>query len=495
MSKTVRAAGKALDTLVTQFAQPLACLRELVQNSIDARTNRIEIELRQSPADKCYILSVSDTGEGMTRDIVESQLTRLFASSKENDLTKVGKFGIGFVSVFALEPQAVVVDTGRDGQSWRVLFGPERDYQLIASDQHLEGTCVSLYLNSNRWKFTQLEKDVRSTLAFWCRHCRTEIIFQGQSLSEPFELEADFTHHYEESGTRLVLALANKAQAPFGYYNQGLTLLEGEGGPLPFLSFKLDSRYFEHTLTRDNLIENEDYQKAQRILRREALEVYPQKLFERLRQDPQSDLWKWLLSLKELGVSWYKEALFPDLWGTFHSLESLQKGQVFFQDQPTALAEAVHSPRGKIWVFPEHPSMLNFLKENAVPVQSLQREWGLSQEVRAQAGEELWQLFLKLAKAATSRRPILVQWQGSQEQLPFLWIGPIGAVRWSQSAGPKDPIQINVGDPLLGQLQRLAAWNQNLAAQVLVQHLLLLEADNKREQLALKITEMSLSQL
>jgi hypothetical protein len=59
----------------------------------------------------------------MNREIIEKQLTRLFSSAKDGDRTKIGKFGIGFVSVFAIDPHIVCVDTSRDGEHWRVLFG------------------------------------------------------------------------------------------------------------------------------------------------------------------------------------------------------------------------------------------------------------------------------------------------------------------------------------------------------------------------------------
>jgi hypothetical protein len=492
MAKKVRAAGKALDTLVSQFAQPLACLRELVQNAIDARTNRVDVSLRHSQADQCYILSVADTGEGMTREIIESQLTRLFASNKENDLTKVGKFGIGFVSVFALNPQAVVVDTGRDGESWRVLFGPDRTFQLISSEDKFEGTSVTLYLPQNRHKLNVLEKEVRDTLAFWCRHCRTEINLNGQSISESFSVKSPFFHLYEETGTRLVLAAVPSARADFGYYNQGLTLLEGDEGPIPHLTFKLDSRYFEHTLTRDNLVENEDFHKAQKILRREALEVYPKKLFEKLREAPQPELWPILGHIHRLGIHWEKEPLFKDLWGQFHSLESLQKGHLYYHEQIDALAEAVHQPKLGQWVFPPRDGQKEFLHQQGLNPRPLIQEWGLSFAAESAEWEPLWNRVVKLAKLVTPRHLQLVNWFGSQEQLPFLWTGALGAVRWSNLAGPKDPILVNQQDALLAKLLRLASWNQALAAQVLVQHLLLLEADSKRQELALKVTEMSL---
>src|SRR5688572_2286957 len=110
-------AEQALTNLVNQFARPLDFVRELVQNAIDAGSPRIAVTVAwQAPAggerDGVLRLSVEDWGEGMDEAIIDLELTRLFASSKENDLTKIGKFGIGFTSIFALRPEAVLLRTG-----------------------------------------------------------------------------------------------------------------------------------------------------------------------------------------------------------------------------------------------------------------------------------------------------------------------------------------------------------------------------------------------
>ena len=135
----------ALDRLVNQFADPFAFLRELVQNAVDAGTD--EVDVRFAWADGRAVVHVDDWGSGMTRAIIESQLTRLFSSSKDGDRTKIGKFGIGFVSVFAIEPQAVCVDTSRDGEHWRVIFGEDRSFRLVRREEPVEGTKIQIFKN------------------------------------------------------------------------------------------------------------------------------------------------------------------------------------------------------------------------------------------------------------------------------------------------------------------------------------------------------------
>ena len=50
-----------------------------------------------------------------SREIIETKLTRLFSSQKDGDRTKIGKFGIGFVSVFAIGPDVVAARLVAEG--------------------------------------------------------------------------------------------------------------------------------------------------------------------------------------------------------------------------------------------------------------------------------------------------------------------------------------------------------------------------------------------
>jgi hypothetical protein len=282
----------ALDLLVEQFSQPLAFLRELVQNSLDAGTNRVDVRVHHDAGQGCAVVEVADTGEGMDREIIDHQLTRLFASSKEGDFTKIGKFGIGFVSVFAVKPRAVVVDTGRAGQAWRVLFHPDRTFDRIVLDEPIDGTRVRVYVEMPRSALSKFRRDCRETLVFWCRHCEVEVCFDGVPLNQPFSLEAPYQFRHTGPGTEVVVAPSDPVDAFFGFYNQGLTLFEGRGSPLPGVSFKVRSRYLEHTLTRDQVLQDENHRKAMRVVEEAAFIHMPRHLMERLGQTPTPELWK-----------------------------------------------------------------------------------------------------------------------------------------------------------------------------------------------------------
>ena len=137
-----------LEQLVSQFVDPLCFLRELVQNAIDAGSTKIDVTCTfedDSPllavagglvaADASHgkaaelgtaIIRVVDFGEGMDGHIIDTRLTRLFSSDKEGDRTKLGKFGTGFISVFALQltdGHPAFVATGALGFSALLRFG------------------------------------------------------------------------------------------------------------------------------------------------------------------------------------------------------------------------------------------------------------------------------------------------------------------------------------------------------------------------------------
>ena len=67
----------------------------------------------------------------MTRAIVEGPLLTLFESSKESDSTKIGKYGIGFVSVFAIEPdRASTCARGAANEAWVVRLFGDHSFEL-----------------------------------------------------------------------------------------------------------------------------------------------------------------------------------------------------------------------------------------------------------------------------------------------------------------------------------------------------------------------------
>jgi molecular chaperone HtpG len=286
-----------LTQLVHQFSDPLAFYRELIQNSIDAGSTRIEVTLSFQPGPPgsprgVAVAAVQDWGEGMNRQIIEKYLLTVFRSSKEGDLTKIGKFGIGFLSVFAPGPELVVVDTGRDGEDWRILFRPDLSYELLRGPEPVEGTRVRLHKEMGPAEYSAFAARSREAVARWCRHAGAEVTFAAggaaglpppapESVRAPFVVDAPFQVEYREEGTAVVAGPAYDLPPAGGFYNRGLTLLETSEELVPGVTFKVASRYLEHTLTRDNVRRDRGFTKVLELVRRLA----DGPLADRLRQE------------------------------------------------------------------------------------------------------------------------------------------------------------------------------------------------------------------
>lgn len=280
--------------LVHQFSDPFAFYRELIQNSIDAGSARIEVRLRFTPSAAAGTATavVQDWGEGMNRQVIDQYLLTKFRSSKENDLTKIGKFGIGFLSVFAPAPDAVVVETGKDGEFWRLLFKPDLTWELLDSPEPFEGTTVTLHKAMSASDYLAFAARSERSVRAWCRHSESDVAFAAGGpdgappaepalVREPLAVEAPFQVEYREEGTQIVAGPSPRHPPKVGLYNRGLTLMELEEDLVPGVTFKILSRYLEHTLTRDNVRRDRHFERAIALVKRLADTA----LLERLRLD------------------------------------------------------------------------------------------------------------------------------------------------------------------------------------------------------------------
>lgn len=267
--------GEALETLVHQFADPWSFLRELIQNALDAGSPEIDVRIDYEPdedPDQPGVMTVEiiDAGAGMDREIIDTRLTRLFSSSKDGDYTKIGRFGIGFVSVFAIEPDLVCLDTGRNGEYWRVLFKADRSFERIVLDQPTEGTTIRIYKRCGIDELEHARVRAQEILEYWCKHARADIRLDDELISRPMTLDGHCVIEHDEDETRVLVAYVPEREALRGYYHVGLTLHEEHDDRLPHVAFKIDSRYLEHTLTRDNVIRDDNFAKAMAIVGRLA---------------------------------------------------------------------------------------------------------------------------------------------------------------------------------------------------------------------------------
>ncbi|MCX4240333.1 ATP-binding protein [Paraliomyxa miuraensis] len=278
---------EAVENLVTQFSRRLDFLRELVQNSIDAGSSAVDVWMQRvgTEDDGVIEIHVDDFGDGMTESIIDNELTRLFASSKENDLTKIGKFGIGFVSVFAMKPKGVLLHTGRSGEYWEVFFHEDRSFTKTRIDDPIEGTQITLFVEGDGAEYRELVAGAEATLRRWCACSDTEISFEDRSapdsesrvINEPFVASGLCARTVQYPETEI--ALAFQEQPVYGFYNKGLALavstvgndvMGAHASRYPHIGFKIKSRWLEHTLSRETVMRDENFEKAMALLREAA---------------------------------------------------------------------------------------------------------------------------------------------------------------------------------------------------------------------------------
>lgn len=288
--KTAPQTGLLAD-MVRQFADVHAFVRELVQNGIDAGATGIEVAVDRG-SDGVATVRVGDDGCGMTLDIIESALLVLFRSTKDEDPTKIGKYGVGFMSVFAIEPSEVTVDTWRDGHAHRVRLFPDHSYEIEAAaprDGH--GTSVTLSKAVPAGEFEAFWGKVGASLHRWCRHAEVPVHLtvteaipgvepRRARVDTPLAVRAVVSARQKYEDMEIVVGpLAGSGGMPpsgtgeddpsafAGFYNRGLTLHETTEPLLSELAavrLKVQGPGLRHTLSRDDVRRDHVFHRAVR---------------------------------------------------------------------------------------------------------------------------------------------------------------------------------------------------------------------------------------
>lgn len=274
-----------LARLVAQFASPYDLLRELVQNAMDAGSDRVEVVLHTHEVADVVVfeIEVVDTGEGMDEAIIDGELTRLFASGKTGDRTMAGGFGIGFVSVFAWKPDNVLVQTGRGTEAWELQFFADRRFEKRRIDEPIEGTTVRLFRRGHAAERPAIARAIRDSLWRWCRFCPLEITFEDRTAGDveviredPVPSDEVLAVSHDAGDTRIRVAFAVPPHAVL--LRRGLVL--AEGGPaevLPHAAAKIagsfdhlrvwaDSSSLRTDIGRDHVIDDAGRASVERVV-------------------------------------------------------------------------------------------------------------------------------------------------------------------------------------------------------------------------------------
>jgi hypothetical protein len=279
--------------VIAQFADINAFYRELVQNSIDAGSPSIEVELDYDREAQRMNVSVKDRGSGMTRDIVENQLLVLFRSTKEKDKTKIGKFGIGFASVLAPNPEVVKVHTVRDNRKLALHLYRDLSYELFdAGPASQNGTTVTLELAMKQGDVKAFVDNSRRALKRWCRHATVEINFWetrpdgrvGERIDSPLDLdrsEASVRATTDDGQLTVVVGLGIPS---VGFYNHGLMLYETVDELVGHFCAKIQDSRLGHTISRDDVRRDEHFERAVEFAREVAKTKLPAEAARKLKE-------------------------------------------------------------------------------------------------------------------------------------------------------------------------------------------------------------------
>jgi molecular chaperone HtpG len=166
-------------------------LRELISNSSDALDKlRFEsnkgtdmVEIKIDFDDKKKIVTVHDTGIGMTRDELIKNIGTIAKSgtadflkqltdSKQDANNIIGKFGIGFYSVFMVAKEVVIKTKSFIKDEAPVMWRSDGlgDYELIDLDEDIKrGTTIEIHLKEDANEFAEkfkLESIVKKNSSF-----------------------------------------------------------------------------------------------------------------------------------------------------------------------------------------------------------------------------------------------------------------------------------------------------------------------------------------
>ena len=249
------------------------------------------------------------------------------------------------------------------------------------------------------------------------------------------------------------------------------------------------SRYLEHTLSRDNILQDENYRKAMEHLRRAALDEMPLDLFEKLRREPGPELWKSGAScLKLLGDKGkvHKVECVPTNRGVL-SLNQLPSEVHYWKDEDEFWEAVTELDEATLVKTEAGSSLLRFLDTAGSDVRPLEESYVLYSRVTPDEDDERV-LRLLAGRAPHLSSPFLVDIKTS----PAGWLGqklgvylnPSHKARSRSQNQPKngDYPALLAGSSLYKKLRELAKVESELTLSVLVRKLHLdLGLGKKRE--------------
>jgi len=368
--------------LKNQLNTPLACFRELVQNPIDEGASQIVFDFHYHEKEGLLAISVDDDGAGMDYKKLKRYF-KMFDSAKEGLEGKIGKFGIGKISTFVLNPEKVIIETGDGQQGFKAVIEKDLSGRIMKNGTK-KGTSVIILKKVDEYDARHMPYDIAGYLRENCPYSRIPIIINGERIGKKIDIEAEnkisfkFTTDsgYEVEGVSAVGPYSSEFLALKGSLNLGsvefpFNLTGGDSWRIPHLGAIADSFAFNHPISRNKVYQDDAFKEiSNSILKKPITELaedcasklekpdsknkeeirgfllgYLNVFFDKTRKDFVPYTPKRVLDAK----------LFKLIDGTYESLENV-----------------CNAYKGKEWVYVSQQSLqrkdLRYFRKNKIPV-------------------------------------------------------------------------------------------------------------------------------
>lgn len=264
-----------VEELSQQFADPEDSYRELSQNAIDSKTKKLNVFSQIENIDDEHsqlTLTFKDFGCGMTQKERDEFFLKLFKSSKEKDKKKIGKYGIGISSIFALNLEELIVSSQSEIQGengWMMhVKGIENSpsYKFFDKTQEESGTTITLVRKLKTTNIQNQVKKISEKISFFCERSRIPIIINGKNITKPFDLNTEI--RISKATDSLEFVIGYDGRSKHEIFNNRLKLEEGILGINKFsenwkgVSILASSYKFKHTFSRDSVIRDDNFASA-----------------------------------------------------------------------------------------------------------------------------------------------------------------------------------------------------------------------------------------
>jgi molecular chaperone HtpG len=205
-------------------------VRELISNATDAlekvrfmdasgttlQDPDLSLEVRIETDKEKSLLVVSDSGVGMTADEVEAnigtiahsgatafleQLKRDNQSEQSDDVNLIGRFGVGFYSVFMVAKKVVLTSRSGDPSAEAVVWTSDGagTYTLDTPEEEVpRGTRIEIHLNDDDSQFAD-EDEIKSVIQRYSNFVPFPVLVNGEQINQTTALWREPASQIEDS--------------------------------------------------------------------------------------------------------------------------------------------------------------------------------------------------------------------------------------------------------------------------------------------------------